>query len=370
MKIKNCPPVAWVDIDLKALKSNFKAIKRFAGKDTSILAVVKADAYGHGLQKAARTLNKEKIEFFGVSDINEGIALRQAGIKKRILMLESALPTNAKYLVEHNITPVVCTLELVLALDRIGAKKKKKIAVHIKIDTGMGRLGVCQAHAIDFIKAVKNLEWIIIEGICTHFPVADTNKNFTKYQISVIKRIVAQIKKEVFTIKYVHAANSMGFAAFGHKGFNLARTGLMLYGLYPSPRIKNRIKLKPVMSVKARVCFVKSISKGRGISYGHTFVASKKMRVATISIGYHDGYFRKFSNQTSVLIKGKRCPVIGTVTMDQIMADVSRLKNIKVGDEVCILGRQGREEVTADELAWLARTISYEITCSLGRIRG
>jgi len=369
-KTTKCPSMAWVDIDLKALRNNFKAIKRFAGKSIGILAVVKADAYGHGLEKVVRVLNREAVEFFGISDINEGIVLRKAGIKKPILMLESILPSQAKYLLDFKITPEIGSLEVAQAINRLALKQKKKIAVHIKVDTGMGRLGVCQAHAMDFIKEVSCLKGIIIEGISTHFPVADTNKNFTKNQIKVISHIVSQAKKKISTIKYVHAANSMGFAGFSHKGFNLARTGLMLYGLYPSPKIKKKIKLKPVMSVTSRVCFVKNISKDRGISYGHTFVAPKTMRVATISIGYSNGYFRRFSNQTSVLIKGKRCPILGTVTMDQIMADVSRVKNARIGDEVCILGRQGKEEITADELAWLARTISYEITCQLGKIGG
>ncbi|MDD3375668.1 MAG: alanine racemase [Candidatus Omnitrophica bacterium] len=361
-----CSPMAWTEINTKALVSNIKAIKRLAKKSTGVLAVVKANAYGHGLEKVAKTLNKQGVKFFGISDINEGIALRNLGIKKRIMILESILPENAEYLVEHNITPVVCTFELAKALNYFASKRKKKFCIHIKIDTGMSRLGVCQAKVSDFIDQVSCLPWIVIEGLCTHFPLADTNSSFTKNQIKTILRLAKKAKEEVATIKYVHAANSMGLVAFDHQGFNLARTGLMLYGLYPSMKIRKKIKLVPAMSVKSRICFIKSISKGRGVSYGHTFVTNRKMSVATVSIGYSDGYLRSFSNKAKVIIQSQLCPVIGNVTMDQIMVDVSRVKNIKIGDEVCVMGRQGNQKVTADDLAKIAKTINYEITCCLG----
>ncbi|MDP8264105.1 MAG: alanine racemase [Candidatus Aceula lacicola] len=361
-----CPSMAWTEIDAKALVSNAKAVKRLAGKDTGILAVVKANAYGHGLEKVAKVLNKQDVKFFGVSDINEGIVLRNLGIKKRIMILENVLSKNAKHLIKYNIAPVLCTIELAKALNNLAVKKRIKVPVHIKVDTGMGRLGVCQIKAFDFIREVERLPGIVIEGLCTHFPLADIDNSFTKRQIKTILCLADKAKKEIKTIKYVHAANSAGLAVFSHQGFNLARTGLMLYGLYPSRKMRNRINLTPVMSVKSRVCFIKNIFKGRGISYGHTFIAKKKMRVATVSIGYNDGYLRSLSNKAKVIIRGQRCPVVGNVTMDQIMVDVSRVKDVSIGDEVCVMGKQGKHQVTADDLAKIVKTINYEIICRLG----
>ena len=367
MKSKTiCSLMAWVEINIKALVSNIKAVKRLAGKNTDVLAVVKANAYGHGLEKVAKVLDKQGVKFFGISDINEGIALRNLGIKKRIMILESVLPENAEYLIEHNITPVVCSLEVAEALNYFAAKRKKKFCIHVKIDTGMGRFGVCQAKALDFMRQVRCLPWVVIEGICTHFPLADSDSRFTKNQIKTILMLSDKVKKEIKTIKYVHAANSMGLASFNGQGFNLVRAGLILYGLYPSTKIKRKIKLSSVMSVKSRICFIKDISKGRGISYDHSFVAKRKMSVATVSIGYYDGYLRAFANKAKVIIHGQLCPVVGNVTMDQIMVDVSCVKSIKIGDEVCVMGRQGNQEVMADDLAKIVKTINYEIICCLG----
>lgn len=361
-----CPPLAWVEIDLAALKHNIKAIQRLAGKDVHILTVVKAQAYGHGLPEIVKVLDKEGIEFFGVSDINEAILIRQLKIKKPIVLLENTLADYADYLVKYHITPVVCTLEFARALNRLGQKRKKKIAVHIKVDTGMGRLGIWQDEAVDFAKMIKRFSWLRVEGLCTHFPVADTDVDFTNKQIAAMAALVEKLRHAIGPIPLVHAANSLGLSAYAQPGFNLVRTGLMLYGLYPSPAIWSKISLKPVMSIKARVCFVKHIFAGRKISYGHTFTAPINMRVATVSIGYSDGYLRIFSNKSFVIIRGVRCPVIGTVTMDQIMVDVTNVNGVKAGDEVCILGRQGKKEVSADELAQIAGTINYEITCHLG----
>ncbi len=362
-----CPPMSWSEIDLKALVYNAAQIKKYAGEDTQVLAVVKSQAYGHGLKKVVKVLNKKGVSFFGITDINEAITIRSLKVKKPILMLENVLPQNASFLVKHKITPVLCTLELAKALNIIAGKKRIKFSVHIKIDTGMGRLGVWHKEAFDFIKDIKRLSNLKIEGLCTHFPVADTNPKFTKMQIKEFLSLVRDVRENIVPIHFVHAANSMGLINYHKKDFNLVRTGIMLYGLYPSQKIKAKIKLKPVMSVKARICFLKDVLKGRKISYGHTFTAKKDMRIATVSIGYSDGYSRAFSSNAFVLVSGIRCPVAGTVTMDQIMIDVSNVRNAKVGDEVCVLGRQKKECITAEELARAAGTINYEVLCSLGK---
>jgi alanine racemase len=234
------------------------------------------------------------------------------------------------------------------------------------VDTGMGRLGVWHEEAFDFIRQVSRLRHLRIMGIFTHFPAADTDRAFTKEQIQHLYDLVKKLDRSGTIIPYIHAANSMGLAGYRTHILNAARPGLMLYGLYPHPGLRKKIFLKPVLSVRSRVIFLKEIKKGRSISYGRTFFTRRDMRVATVPIGYNDGYFRLLSNRAAVLIDGRRAPVIGRVTMDQIMVDVSRVKKARVGSPVTVLGVQKKECISADELAEHADTINYEIVCSLG----
>jgi alanine racemase len=331
-----------------------------------ILPVIKADAYGHGMKEMAHELLKAGVHCFGVSDVAEGITLRQQGIKKSILLFESPLINAVPLIVDYHLTPTVCSLDLAKALNLYAQKKKKRVAIHIKIDTGMGRLGIWHQEAEEFIRRVFELRHVVVYGIYTHFPVADTNRAFTKKQIDILYRLVTALDKKGMVIPYIHAANSMGLMGYQTHVLNFVRPGLMLYGLYPDAALKKKIPLKAVLSVRSVVIFVKAIQKGRGVSYGRTFIAQRDMKAAIIPIGYSDGYFRNLSSKASVLIQGKRCPILGRVTMDQIIVDVSHLKNIKPGEEVVVLGQQGREEISADELAQLSGTINYEIVCSLG----
>ena len=360
---------AWIEIDLKAVKHNYLAIKRFASayaaKGISILPVVKADAYGHGMERIARLLNRAGVEIFGVSDVSEGIALRKSGIKKPILLLETSFSSCVKEIIDYNLIPTVCSLSFAKALNRYAKSVNKKINVHVKIDTGMRRLGVWYQEVDGFLQEITNFSHLKINGIYTHFPLADMDPVFTKRQIKRLSEIVRALNQAGIRIPYVHAANSMGLI-YKTDFLNLARPGLMLYGLYPSAKLKKRIKLQPVMSVKARVLLVKKIAKGQGLSYGHTFVAKKNMAVATLSIGYSDGYMRCLSNKASVVVRGQRCPVLGNVTMDQIMIDVSKVRNVEPDMEVTILGKEKGACVSADELASQAGTINYEVVCSLG----
>ena len=356
----------FAEIDLKAIKHNYQAIRKLTAKPVRILAVIKADAYGHGMLAVARTLNALGVEFFGVSDVKEGMALRKAGIKKPILLLESTLVPLAKYIVDYNLIATVCTLDLAFALNRYAKTKRKTLDVHIKVDTGMGRLGVGYKETENFVDKMFNFPHLSIKGIYTHFPAADTDKHFTRRQIVDLYRLVTRLDRKASIIPYVHTANSAGLIDYPNHILNLARPGLMLYGLYPSSALKKKINLKPVMSVKSRIIFLKKIFKGQSISYGRSFIAKKNLTVATLPIGYNNGYFRSFSNKCHVLIGGARCPVLGRVTMDQIIVDVSKVKSPKIGMEVVILGRQGKETIDADHLAHCAGTINYEIVCSLG----
>ncbi len=370
--------LAWAEIDLKAVLYNYRQIKQLSArkifpstfkgrkKGIHILAVVKADAYGHGMRQVAGALQDLDVSFFGVSDVREGIALREQGIRQPVLLLENILPQFTPQVVDYDLTPTVCTLSLATALDRYARAARKTVDIHIKIDTGMSRLGVGYAEAIRFIRRVSRFSRLSVKGLYTHFPIADTNPDFTRRQAQQIFDLLENLGKDAETIEYIHAANSMGLAGYETQIFNLARPGLMLYGLYPHPRLKEEIHLRPAMQVKARVIFLKKIKKGQGVSYGHTFIAKNDMMIATLPIGYSDGYLRCLSNKSAVLIAGQPCPVIGRVTMDQIIVDVSHLKSVRLGTEVVILGSQGGNLISADDLAGQADTISYEILCHLG----
>ncbi len=370
-----CPfPLTWAEINLKAIAHNFNQVKRLVKtlkpprgiKPAQILAVVKAEGYGHGLVAIAQCLDRLGVNFLGVSNVDEAVKLRRAGIRKPILLFESTLAALAPQIVEHNLTPTICTHELAERLNHFAKLHKKKIDVHVKVDTGMGRLGVWHEDALKFIKQLSLFSHLAIKGIYTHFPSADTDRKFTLKQLDYLYGLVKQLDRKALIIPYVHAANSMGLVGYKMHILNLARPGLMLYGLYPSELLHKKISLKPAMTVKTRVIFLKKITKGRSISYGRTFIAKKNMTVATLPIGYSDGYFRAFSNTSAVLVKGQLCPVVGRVTMDQTMIDVTRIKSVALGEEVVVLGKQGRDEISADELAHHARTINYEIVCSLG----
>lgn len=366
--------MAWAEIDLGALRHNFRETKKLAffqlepriSRELDILSVVKADAYGHGMVEVARAIDKEGGRFFVVSNVNEAIALRDAGCRRRILLLEAALPEIAPALLKHDLTPAVSSLPLARAIGRLMRRTRKKFPVHVKIDTGMGRLGVCQEEGEDFVLALNALEGIRVEGLLTHFPLADSDRQFTERQIDGFTRLVASLIRRQVPFRYIHAANSMGLAGYKNRFFNLVRPGVMLYGLYPLESLRAKVKLRPVMSVRARVLMTKKIRRGQGISYGHIFRAPGDMPVAVLAIGYSDGYSRAFSNRASVLLNGVSCPVVGRVTMDQTIVDITRAGKVSAGDEAVVLGRQGPLEIRAETLAGWADTIHYEVVCNLG----
>jgi len=282
------------------------------------------------------------------------------------LLFETTLSTGIKEIVRHRLTPTVCTVEFARALNRAAKAAGRKVDIHVKVDTGMGRLGVPLRDAEEFVDRLRGLSYIRITGIYTHFPVADTDPGFTYQQITDLEHLLQKLDRKAKIIAFGHAANSAGLVAYPSSLLNLVRTGISLYGLYPEQNLQEKISLKPVMAVKARIVFLKEMHKGEGVSYGRSFIAPRKMKVATVAIGYGDGYFRALSNKAFVVVNGKRCPVIGRVTMDQIMVDVSKAGDVKIGGAVVIMGREKGSEVSADELADWAGTINYEIVCNLG----
>lgn len=353
----------WAEVNLGNLDHNFFQIKKIVFSGTRVMATVKADAYGHGLIPVTKRLISCGVDYLGVASIDEGIKLRAAGIKLPILILGMILRDDIEALFSYNLTPTVCTQDLAEALNKRAARKKKKICAHIKVDTGMGRIGVMHYDAHCLVKKIYSLKYINAEGIFTHFAFADMNKDFTDYQIGLFNKLVERLNCDNIRIPLVHAANSMGIINYKHGHFNMVRPGLVLYGLHPARNVK--IDLKPVLSLKTKVVFSKKIPKGYGVSYGHDYITSSATTLVTLPIGYGDGYPRNLSNIAPVIINGKRFKICGKVCMDQIMVDVGNAR-IKAGQEAVLIGTQKKQKISTEELAKLSGTIPYEIVCGLG----
>ncbi|MFH0791323.1 MAG: alanine racemase [Candidatus Omnitrophota bacterium] len=353
----------WAEVNLTSLSYNFRQIRKILAPRIKIMACVKADAYGHGLIPVAKKLESCGVDYLSVASIDEGIQLRQAGINLPILVLGMVLKADIEPLLKYNLTQTVCSQDLAVNLNNLARINHKTLNVHIKIDTGMGRLGVLYKHALPFIKKIHRLKFINIEGIFTHLSLADINRDFTLYQIVKFSRLITQLNKTGIRIPIIHAANSLGVINYKESHFNMVRPGLIVYGLYPEENLN--IGLKPVLSLKTRIVYLKKVPRGYGISYGYTYITKKDTTIINLPIGYGDGYTRNLSNLGQVLIKGRRFKISGRVCMDQIMVDVGNLP-VKVGDEAVLIGSQGRNSIKAEELAALSGTIPYEIVCGIG----
>ena len=360
------PTVA--EIDLKALAFNYHQIQRKIPKGVKILGVVKADAYGHGSIPVSRKLEQLGVEYLGVAMSDEGVLLRKAGIQTPILLLGGIYPEDVDWAFQFNLTPVVFQKESLHLLAGEAGKRRKRVRVHLKVDTGMGRLGVPLQLWPSFLDEVKRYPNIEIEGILSHYSMADeTEDPFTRRQWDSFQEAVAIAESAGIHFKYRHISNSAGLTAFPSWSGNLVRPGIILYGSYPSPAFRNLIKLKPVMTLKTRIGLLKQVPPGERISYGGTYVTKKESLMATLPIGYADGYRRQLSNRGQVLIRGRRASVVGRVCMDYIIADVTDIPRVSPGDTVVLMGRQGREEITAEEIAGNIGTISYEVLCLVGK---
>lgn len=353
----------WIEVDLNALRGNFKAIRNSLAKNVKIIATIKQQAYGHGLIPIARELSYLNVDYFGVGSIEEAVSLRENGFKEKILALSAILPCFSEEVLKYNIVPTVADVNFAKALNKTAAKHNTTIPVHVKIDTGMGRLGLHYDDAFGLISELKKLKNISLEGIYTHFPAADTDPDFTNYQINLFNRLIGILKSANIVFKYQHCANSLGIAHYPHSHFNLVRPGLILYGIKPSPEIP--INLKPVLSLKSKIIFTKKIQKGMSVSYGRTFVAPKPTNVATVSIGYADGYPWSLSNSAKVIIKDKFFNLVGRVCMDHVMINLGERYDMKVADEVILIGKKNNLQITAEDVAVWAKTISYEIVSRL-----
>ncbi len=355
-------------ISTRALKRNYTALRRAMGPATEMMAVVKADAYGHGAVDVSRLLEALGCESFGVAMVEEGVELREAGIKAAVFVLGGVFEGQAGALFDYDLTPVVFDLETVEEIDSEASRRGVVKPVHVKVDTGMGRLGIRPDEALSFIRAVKALDGVTVEGILTHLAEADSpDLSFAAGQIAVFRDVVEAVRGEGVNPRYVHMANSAAIAGFRDPLFNLARPGIMLYGSTPAPHLDGRMDLEPVMEIRTRVMQVKSIPVGASVSYGRKFVARRPSRIAVLPIGYADGFSRRLSGKADVIIRGRRAPVVGLVCMDMTMCDVTDIDGVETGDEVVVLGRQGRERITVEEMAEKSGTISYEVFCNISR---
>ena len=352
----------WAEIDLSALRHNLDTIRRCVGAKVGVIAVVKADAYGHGIQ-AVVPLLAPHVEMLAVANVNEAIATQALAPDRPVLLLSPALPDERPEIVARGFIPLVSSVEEAAAYSALA--RIAPAPVHLKLDTGMGRAGVWHENALAAWREISALHGVKITGIASHLPVADEDEVFTNVQLAVFHRRVAELRERGFPDVPRHVANSAGAIAFSEQAGDLVRVGLALYGSSPCKFFQPQ--LRPVLTWKTRVALVRDVPAGSGVSYGRTFITPRPMRLATLAVGYADGYSRHLSNAgTEVLLQGHRCAVVGRVTMDQIVVDVSDLQSIEEGAEVVLLGRQGSEEILAAELAAKAGTIPWDVFTRIG----
>lgn len=360
----------WAEIDLTALAVNFRIVKDRVGPDVGVMAVVKANGYGHGAVECARRLEAEGANWFGVALPEEGIELRNAHIAKPILCLAGFWGEQANACLQHELVPVVYRLEMIEAFDRAARERKLVADVHVKVDTGMGRLGVRFDEVSDFAVALKKFRNIRVDGFMTHFAAADepSCEPLTRDQTERFENAVSAFREHGFDPTYRHLANSA--AVFGQpKAWgNLVRPGGVLYGLWRdilAPEDRD-VNLRPVMSLHSRITLLKWVPAGETVGYGCTFAASRKTLVATVPIGYDDGYMRALSNRGHAIIRGVYATVIGRISMDLTLIDVTNVPGVQEEDEVTFMGTEGELSVSAEEIARTAGTLSYEVTCGIG----
>ena len=358
------------EIDLGALVRNHATL-RAAAPEVDVLAVVKADAYGHGAVPIARALEASGVRFLGVALVEEGRALREAGLTSDILVLGGAYDGGWEEMLEHRMIPVVFRSEHLTALEEAARARGTRARAHLKVDTGMGRLGVLPADLPALLEAARGCPRVELEGLCSHFANADlADAALTALQIARFRNALGQMRSAGFEPRWRHLSNSAGLLALPEARdgleMNLARPGLGLYGLVPAPWLRPPRTLEPVLSWKTAVVHVKSVPAGTPISYGSTWTAPRPSRIATLPVGYADGWSRLLSNRGTVLLREQRAPIVGRVCMDLCMVDVTDIPGAEVGDEVVLIGRQGKEVQDAHQLAALQGTIAYDVLCAVG----
>lgn len=361
-------PSSWVEIDLAALRHNYHQASGRLGGETCVVGVVKSDAYGHGMIPVARELVACGASFLAVSKYWEARELYEAGLKVPVLVLLGVEPVDMEEAVAREVRPVVFRADHVRLLSAASSRLGRPVQVHLKIDTGMGRLGVPWHQVPAFLDEIFSLPGIELEGVLSHFAVADeADKAYCDCQVDRFAEVLRLVSDRGCTVTYAHIANSAGLLDLQHAHFHMVRPGIMLYGAQPSGELLRPAHLRPVMTFKSRILQLKEVPKDHPIGYGRTYVTRVPSRIATIPVGYDDGYSRLLSNKGQVLVRGQRAPLVGRVSMNMITVDVSNIPSAAEDDEVVLMGDQGSERISADEIAGWCGTISYEVFCSIGR---
>ena len=373
-------PLVWAEVDLKAIAHNVSELRRIAHPNARLMAVVKANGYGHGDIEVARTALKSGAEVLGVARIKEGIELRKAGFDVPILIFGYTPPNVAIQLVEFNLTQTVYSYRTAEGLSEVAVASGKKIKVHLKVDTGMGRLGILAVQgcstvpgesaandALREVESIARLSGIDIEGIYTHFATADSSdKSYAKKQFEIFTEVLEKLRFAGLEFPVKHAANSAALLDMPGSHLDMVRPGISIYGFYPSDEVnKSRVVLKPAMTLKARVIHLKKVPAGFKVSYGITYETKKPTTIATVPVGYADGLNRLLSSQGHMLVCGRRAPIAGRICMDLTMLDVGDIPQVNIEDEVVIFGRQGDASITVDEIASTLNTINYEIVTTV-----
>jgi alanine racemase len=355
------PHRCWAEVDLDALRENLAWIRHRAGLRVKVVTVVKADAYGHGLKPIAGLLMQSGTDIFGVANLTEAQAIRSVGQGWPILMLGACLPEEVGLAVRDDVMPTISTPAEVARFSAAAKRARKTCNVHVKIDTGMGRLGVRPENALDLIGKIRSSPHLALQGIYTHFASVEDDAEFSRQQVDTFKTVIREIKAAGVRVPLVHANNSGAVLLERGSIYNAVRPGLLVFGIIPPGRRPVECTVRPALSWKCKVTLVREVARGTRLSYGGTFTAPKKMRVATLSAGYGDGYLRAGSNRAQVLIRGVRCPVVGRITMDQMLADVSQVPKVSVSDEVALIGGN----ISANDVAAWAGTIPWEVLTAI-----
>ncbi|RXT05200.1 alanine racemase [Ammoniphilus sp. CFH 90114] len=355
----------WVEVDLDAIAHNVRAFRAHLPEQTQIMAVVKADGYGHGAIPVAKEALAAGATYLGVALLDEAIELREAGITAPVLVLGYTAPEFVGEAITRDITLTVFHPEVIVAIQNEGARLDKQAKIHIKLDTGMGRVGVRTQEELDqLMQAVAESDRVEAEGVFTHFACADEeDPSYTTEQHHTFIKVI-----EPYTFPIIHCSNSAGGILYPNWGYNMIRLGISLYGQYPSAFTRNKgIELKEAFSLKTKIAHIKSVPAGTSISYGATFTTSGESVIASLPIGYADGFSRALSNKGQAIVKGTRTPIVGRVCMDQLMIDISSVIDPRVGDEVVLIGSQGGQQITVDDVADQLQTINYEVTCMISK---
>ena len=353
-------------VNLACLRWNFRQVRKKVGRRVKILSVVKANAYGHGAGQVARTLADAGSDGFGVATLEEGVELREAGIRAPILILAGVYPDQLKETLRYRLTPVLYDLGTLERLESELRRRRASLGFHLKIDTGMGRIGLLASEIDGWLPKLGRLKALKFDGLSSHFSHAESEEEkYTHSQLTAFTAVVERLRQAGLCPPLIHMALSAAVISLPSSYFRMVRPGLILYGIPPSPVMADSITLKPALSWKTRILQLKRVPKGTSISYGRTFVTQRESLIATLPVGYADGYHRLLSNRGVALVRGRRAPVVGRVCMDLTMLDVTDIRGVKQGDEVVLLGKQGREGISADEMALWAETISYEVLTSI-----